>query len=318
MDLVDVIHRHGGLATRAQLVAATSPATLDRAVGDGVVRRVGRGRYTLPGVDDAAATAHGMHGTLCLAHAALHHGWPVLRVPDRPQVLVPRKRNVPRRFRTGVDLHRRDLRPDERDGIATSSDVTLEQCLRLLPDDEALAVADSALRAGEHVLVQAVADRVRGPGADRVRRAAAAASADAANPFESALRAICLSVPRLAVIPQLVISSPWVWARPDLADEGLRLVVEAESFEWHGSRSALRKDVRRYSLLVADGWVVLRFIWEDVMFRPDWVRRVVAHTAARLDTRTQLVDAGTAPRDPATLDDLCPRVRLPQARSSPG
>ena len=37
------------------------------------------------------------------------------------------------------------------------------------------------------------------------------------------------------------------------------MVLEAESFEWHSSRQALRRDARRYNLLVIDGWIVLRF-----------------------------------------------------------
>jgi hypothetical protein len=49
--------------------------------------------------------------------------------------------------------------------------------------------------------------------------------------------------------------------------------------------------VRRYTLLVADGWQVLRFTWEDVMFRPDWVRQVLRRVVA--DART-LVDAPTS------------------------
>lgn len=56
--------------------------------------------------------------------------------------------------------------------------------------------------------------------------------------------------------------------------------MECESYEWHGDRAGFRKDVRRYTLLTASGWVVLRFTWEDVMLRPDWVRAVLARTVA--------------------------------------
>ncbi|WP_457208189.1 DUF559 domain-containing protein, partial [Nocardioides sp. P5_C9_2] len=157
-----------------------------------------------------------------------------------------------------------------------------------LPDAEALAVADSALRAGEAALLAEVAARVRGTGSHHVRAIAAAARAGAANPFESALRAIALTVPWLSVEPQVVIAAPHVWARPDLVDVRRMLVVEAESYEWHGNRAGFRKDVRRYTLLVADGWTVLRFTWEDVVLRPDWVRRVLTRAVRREDTRTQL------------------------------
>lgn len=280
MDVVDVLARHGGVSTRAALVRATSRADVDRALAHGLVVRVGQGRYVLPEVEAAARTAHAMNGVLGLTSAALHHGWEVKSVPERPHVIVPRKRNVPRRFRDGVVLHRRDLGPDDVSGGATSRDVTLEQCLRLLPYDEALVIADSALRHGEHASLARAAALVRGRGQQRAGRVLGAARASSANPFESVTRAICHDVPGLAVEPQVVISDEHVWARPDLVDLRLGIVVECESYEWHGDRAGFRKDVRRYSLLVASGWLVLRFTWEDVMFRASWVRAVLARAVA--------------------------------------
>ena len=64
--------------------------------------------------------------------------------------------------------------------------------------------------------------------------------------------------------------------RVDLADVRLRLVIEGESFEFHGEREMLDRDCRRYSRLTADGWLVLRFSWNQVMTRPAWVREVIA------------------------------------------
>jgi very-short-patch-repair endonuclease len=177
----------------------------------------------------------------------------------------------------GVRLHRDDLHADDVEGIATSKEYTLTQCLRTLTWDAALAVADSALRAGESNLLHRVGATVRGPGAPQVRRAVAEARAEAANPFESVLRAIALDVEGLSVRPQVHIGQ----VRPDLVDEELRIVLEADSFEWHGSRTALRRDARRYNLLVVDGWLVLRFAWEDVMFDQPYVRSVLVNLVAR-------------------------------------
>lgn len=61
----------------------------------------------------------------------------------------------------------------------------------------------------------------------------------------------------------------------DLADEGLRIAIEAEGFEFHGEREAFDRDCRRYDELAADGWLVLRFTWEHIMRRDRWVRRVL-------------------------------------------
>ena len=285
MDVVEIVTRSGGLVTRAALVRATSRADVDRALAHGVLLRVGQGRYSLPDVAAAAQLAHGMNGVLCLTSAAIHHGWQVKHVPDRPHVTVPRKRNVPKRWRALVELHRNDLLPDDiSGGIATGRELTLLQCMRSLPDDDALCVADSALRAGEHASLKRVLAQVQGAGRAKVLRIGQSASADAANPFESTLRAIALTVPGLRLVPQLVISSPHVWARPDLADRDLMIVVEAESFEYHADRAGFRKDVRRYTLLGADGWLVLRFTWEDVMLRPEYVREVLVRAVA---ARTQ-------------------------------
>jgi very-short-patch-repair endonuclease len=288
VEIREVMERFGGLATRASLIRATSRADVDRALAEDVVLASGKGRYVLPEVARAAALAHGMNGILCLTDAALHHGWETKSVPERPHVMFPRKRNVKPEWREQVVLHRGDLSPDDvSGGIATSRELTLLQCLRQLPDDEALVIADSALRHGEQATLRRVLASVRGAGRAKVRRIGQAARAEAANVFESSLRAISHQVSGLSLEPQVVISSQHCWARPDLVDVRLRIVVEADSFEWHGSRAALRKDARRYDLLVADGWLVLRFSWEDVMHDPDFVRgilqRVVALVGARSD-----------------------------------
>ena len=185
-----------------------------------------------------------------------------------------------------MSLHRTDLDPDDISGIATSREVTLLQCLRSLPDDEALTIADSALRHGESATLRRVLAYARGAGAAKVRRIALAADARAANPFESVTRALCLQVPGLNVTPQLVLSSNHFWACPDLVDREHRLVVECDSYEWHGGRKGFLKDVRRYTLLTADGWRVLRFTWDDVMLQPNWVRDVLCRTIG-VDARTE-------------------------------
>jgi very-short-patch-repair endonuclease len=65
-------------------------------------------------------------------------------------------------------------------------------------------------------------------------------------------------------------------------------VLEADSFEWHGSRAALARDARRYNLLVSEGWLVLRFAWEDVMHDPRYVRDVLEAAVSRAETLTEV------------------------------
>jgi very-short-patch-repair endonuclease len=146
-------------------------------------------------------------------------------------------------------------------------------CASRLPFDEALTIADSALRAD--AVTKAQLRRAAEEMPDRYRRrclrVAREADGRADNPFESVLRAIALDVPGLSVEPQV-----WIGARrADLVDQSLRLVVEAESFEFHGLRRLLKRDCERYNAFVLDGWLVVRFAWEHVMFAPDYVREVL-------------------------------------------
>ena len=72
--------------------------------------------------------------------------------------------------------------------------------------------------------------------------------------------------------------------QPDLYDEKLGIVIEAESFEWHGETAALNRDCLRYNGFTARGLVVVRFSWTQVMFSPAYVLAVLS-AAVRLARR---------------------------------
>ena len=276
----------GGVATRERLVELTSRAEVDAAVGSGTVTVLARGRYASGGVGVARREAHRLTGTVGLLSAALHHGWPVKTEPAAPQVIVPRGRKLTATQRQGVEARWLDLGPDDVVDGVTSVDRTLVDCGRFLPGDEGLCVFDSALRTGySHRALVALMRDVRGPGARRMRRLAARATAKAANPFETCTRWIADEVPGLSVRPQVPLYADSFLGRPDLVDVDLRIIVEADSFEWHGGRAELARDARRYNRMVVHGWLVLRFAWEDVMFDPDYVREVLVAAVAE---RTQM------------------------------
>jgi Protein of unknown function (DUF559) len=70
-----------------------------------------------------------------------------------------------------------------------------------------------------------------------------------------------------------------------------RIVLEADSFAWHGDRSALRWDARRYDNLVVRGWLVLRFAWEDVMHDQDYVRHTLQAISALVHEQAEVREA---------------------------
>ncbi len=272
MEVAEALVRLGGVATRAELLRVASRADLDRAVREEEVTHVARGRYALSAADEARRAALQLTGTVCLLSAALAHGWAVKAAPDRPQVAVPGNRKLRSDRRSGVDLHRAMLGVDDhRAGVTTLLD-----CGRHFPRDEALAVFDSALRSGfSAVHLVALARDARGPGSAQIRLVAGRADARAANPFESVLRDISYDVTGLRVRSQVPIYGTAFLGRPDLVDDELRIVLEADSFAWHGGRGALARDGHRYNLLVVNGWLVLRFAWEDVMFDAGYVREML-------------------------------------------
>jgi very-short-patch-repair endonuclease len=265
-------------------VAATSRPDVEAALAGGAVVRVARGRYALPAADEARRAAHAHHAVAVGLSAAAHWGWLLKWQPKKPQLVVPRGRKVPAPAQEQYDFAWRPL-PDTDvvDGWVTSRMRTVLDCAATLPFDEALAVADSALASGKvkqgELLARCSTWPVRTRA--RVRRVVEAADRRAANPFESVLRAIAQEVDGLDVVPQhrIDVGGRFV-GRVDLADQRLRIVVEADSFEFHGEPELMARDCKRYDELVVGGWLVLRFSWNQVMVKPEWVRTILEQAVA--------------------------------------
>ena len=283
MRAVTALVRLGGTATRRQLrLAVVHWRHVDAALEAGVVVRTSRGHYCLAGTDAARAAAHRLSGAASHTTAALHWGWKVRMASEEPHVTVRAKRSLPKGASDGVTVHWRDLDADDvTDGWVTTPVRTLIDCCLDLPFADALSVTDSARRAGlrpSEVLARSawLAPRQR----DRVARVVAASDVRAAGPFESSLRAIALGVTGIVVEPQVRIRYDDFYARVDLADEELRIVLEADSHQFHTGRKAFDRDCRRYDGLVTRDWLVLRFTWEQVMFEPDVVGRAIEDVVA--------------------------------------
>ena len=271
-ELKAFVDEQGGLATAAQIITAFDRPRFERAVADGQVRRVARGRYATYAVDSARDAAVSLTGVVSGLSAAQWWDWEVKRQPERPVVTVPRNRSV---RRDGVVVQRRDL-PEGAvvDGIVLSKAETVVDCARSLPFDEALAVADSALRDPTVTRAELLRAADASPrwGRAKVQRVVELADARADNPFESCVRALALDVPGLTLEPQVQVDNVG-WA--DLVDVRLRIVVECDSWAFHSGPDLFRRDVRRYTDMVRRGWLVVRFVWEDVTGRPDRVRDVL-------------------------------------------
>jgi very-short-patch-repair endonuclease len=280
MDAAQALTELGSTASYAELMRLTTRGRVRTALAAGQVVRLGTGRYALPHVAAAYVAAARLGGTVSHLSAAVHWGWKIKSPPEQPTVTVPRNRCG--LDTDGVEVHWADLMPDQRDRHVTTPIQTVVDCARAYEPDIAQCVADSALRGGlrkDELLAAAQASPRTGR--TRALQVITAADGRSANPFESVLRKIALEA-GLDVQPQQWVGGSHRIGRVDLLDIGRRLVIEAESFEFHSGRRALARDVHRYTAMVHAGFVVVRFTWEDVMFHPDEVRGVLLDLARDL------------------------------------
>ena len=274
MDAVAALTRLGGIGSTADVLALTSRKRLRRAVAARQVVHVSRGRYALPTADLARDVALQVKGHLRLLSAAAHWEWETKWPARYPQVVAPRKPTRP----VDAELVCAELARADRDGWATSKLRTVLDCAAELPFDEALAVADSALR--HHDLShEDLLAALRPDTPPHVRRVLEHATHLAANPFESVLRAILIEA-GIAVVAQWATTLGGVTYHPDLAEPFHALAIEANSWAHHAGKPEHDADCVRYNALVIGGWTVLRFTWEQVMFSPmvvvDTVRSAMA------------------------------------------
>ena len=212
-------------------------------------------------------------GYLTHLSAALHHGWEVRSSPNVPHLLLPSGQERPT---SKARLWTYDARREDLDGWSTSPLLTVMLCARDLTFASALTVADSALRHGSvtHEELVAAGGTWRGGNTKQVQKVAAYANGSAANAFQSGLRAITAAA-GFEFIPQYEVRVGALTVHPDLVDPLNGIILEADSWGFHADREARDRDCRRYTMLASDGWIVLRFTYDQVMFRPEYVLRCI-------------------------------------------
>lgn len=289
----------GGVARTREVIELSSSRRLRTALARGDIVRLSRGWLGLPSRERAERAARSHDGVVSHASAALLHGWPVVTVPDLPQVTVPIGTPAPDEPDEVAEVFQSALLPRDIHGMSTSPLRTVIDCAHDLAFHEALAIADSALReesVSRETLLEAA---TRCSSGCRCRQVAAYADEGAANPFESVLRAHCISI-GLAVVTQWEVRSDGMTLHPDLANPLLGIAAEADSYTHHGMEKVdFVRDVVRYNALVVAGWLVLRFTYEQVMNNPGYVQRLLRWAVAR--QRSDQADTSNMAGGPNTL-----------------
>ncbi len=163
--------------------------------------------------------------------------------------------------------HARRLRDDDvvlhGDLRLTSGPQTFLDLAQTLPPWDLVAVGDALMRAG-HLDATSLAGRLdraaRVRGVVRARDCAQLLSPLAMSRPESVIR-YWLAVSHLPTpVPQLPVHDRWGRAvvHADLGYEAQKIALEYEGRQ-HADADQFGRDVDRYSLMAADGWLVLRF-----------------------------------------------------------
>jgi hypothetical protein len=199
------------------------------------------------------------HGT-----AAAIFGAPVDR-PSRPHVALTPRRVLPQRAE--IVVHGRRLSADDvvdhRGLRLTSGAQTFLDLAAELPPQDLVAVGDALMRAGRLRAADLTARLVR---ADRVRGVVRArACAPLLSPLamsrpESWMRYWLVTSDLPDPLPQIPVRNRWgdVVAHGDLGYPEWRVLLEYEGRQ-HAEQDQFGRDIDRYSLMAADGWLTLRF-----------------------------------------------------------
>jgi very-short-patch-repair endonuclease len=270
-ELTSWMVARGGVAHTSTLRAAGFTAHGIRcAVASGALEWVRRSWLALPAADRSLRAAATVAGRVTCASAASRLG---LWVPTTPQeVHVSVAPSASRLEAAGVHLHwARGPMPVEPHAVEDPVINVLFHVARCLPTGEALAVWESALRMGR--VDAAVLARVRW-GSAAAARLAAVASVLSDSGLETAFAQI--------VRPLGVPFRQQVWIDGHRVDAlvGEKLVTQLDGFAHHRAAER-RRDIEADARLALRGFTVLRFDYQQVLFRAAEVREVVATAIAQ-------------------------------------
>jgi very-short-patch-repair endonuclease len=283
--------RQATMVSREQLLALRVAArTIGEALSRGRLYGVHRGVYSLvpPGarppraLEWAAVLACGPGAVLSHRTAARLHGLPVDGPPGIELTLTRGSRG---RARSGLCIHRTTtLHRQEVMRVARLPVTTIPRCVLDLAAElevEALSrLVDRALtRTSRAKLSDAIDTHPHRAGAAVVR-----ALLDPARPSAdswSAAEARLLALVRRAGLPLPESNVRLGDHVPDLLWREQRLIVEFDSWSFHGGPRAFQRDRERHNALVAQGYHVIHVTWEQLTQQPEAVLVWIAGALAR-------------------------------------
>ena len=287
-QLARLAERQHGVVALGQLVhLGLSANAVRKRVRSGRLHRVhrgvyavGRARLELRGLRLAAVLACGPGAVLSHRTAADALGI----LPRRSAVIEVTIPGRSGRSRPGITIHRsRTLRPRDR---TTIDAIPCTACARTLTDLAALVDRRALATAIENAERLRIFDLRKLDVSSRALRNALALYREP-PPTREAFERLAFEVFAAAGLDRpavnVLVDTPAEQLEVDFCWPDRRLVVEADSWEYHRTRAAFERDRRRDWLLHAAGWICLRITWRQLKHAPG---EVIAALRAGSGTRS--------------------------------
>lgn len=255
MDIVETLRYVGSVArTKTLLQHDITKRALARSLDSGLILRPQRGVFALPDAvpEFRAAVLH--NGLATCASAAGHYDLWLLYPPKEHHVSCPDGSSgghINHELRTVTAHHTLPM--------VGMIDVLLH-ALRCLPELEAVIMVEGIVRRGEPVK-PLLLESLKGNRNGKARVALGRVTGCADSAIEVVARLLFRDA---GIHTETQVHIPGV-GRVDFLLEGF-LVVEMDGAAFHSDRRALRRDRRRNNMTILDGYLVLRYCYEDIMF----------------------------------------------------
>ena len=271
MEVCQVIDELGGVARRSALGrSARVNKRLTSALALGEVVDIGDGWLARPTAPPVLIAAKRLNATITCASAARFYELPTLIPDPAPHLGVPHRRGAARD--TNATLSRLVVHRERAWTPPAATEVplaplgeVLARALRCLRPREAIVMIDAALKRGA-ITSREIEGRLAGPGSVDARITLQQCDGGSRSVIESLAR---LTLKGAGFTVRAGVWVPRVGEVDLLVDECV--VVECDGFEYHSGRREYREDRRRDRELVAQGYVVLRFTYEEIMNAPEKV-----------------------------------------------
>jgi len=278
-----IARRQAGVVSGGQLIdAGTSASAIGRALADGRLVRIHRGVYAIghtalreQGVWMAAVLTGGPGAVL--SHRDAGAAWEMCRAfSGRVDITV-----MGNRFhrRPGVRVHRCRLHPDD---VTLHRGIPITAPMRTLLDYAEVTDLRGLSRAVEQSdrlglfdgqAIAALLERSFGRRGVKSMRTVLARYDESHVFTRSDLEDLALELVRDHALPRPVVNAKVGAYEVDLLWPAQRVVVEADSWTFHGTRAAFERDRTRDADLQARGYRVLRVTWRQARDEPAWIAR---------------------------------------------